>query len=58
MSPPRSRLTASSPQGAKKHLGRPGVFQMSPPTTPLRGVLPQGAKKHLGRPGVFLERGK
>ncbi len=26
MSPPRSRLTASSPQGAKKHLGRPGVF--------------------------------
>jgi murein L,D-transpeptidase YafK len=33
--------TLFSPQGAQKHLGRHGVFQLSPPsTTPLRGVLP------------------
>ncbi len=46
---------ASSPQGAKKRLGRPGAFQVSPPRSRrLAASSPQGAKKRLGRPGAFL----
>ena len=45
----------SPPEGAKKHLGRPGVFLLSAPENAApRRSPPKGAKQHLGRPGVFL----